>query len=276
MAGIVYQPLNRAQREIRLIILESDNEIISCEGARSTPLRCQLITTSLAFYNRTFDDDIKAKIKLELAVAGGLENPVYLLWELYELQKFMRRRVPQILQRKPASYVALSYIWGDPEYSHDVEVNGKIAKITKNLAEALHSIQANTKIRIIWADVIYINQQDDVEKSWQISEMAAIYKCAALVVSWLGPSTAETEFAFAALRNLKLRQDSSLDKLPGHGQPSNYTIAALKNCISIYLRFIFKPFTSSNVVAAFEDAVSIFLEEPEHRNVILFLANQPY
>ncbi|KAH8655046.1 heterokaryon incompatibility, partial [Tricladium varicosporioides] len=80
------------------------------------------------------------------------------------------------------SYSALSYVWGDPKHVCDIAINGKMAKITKSLANALRSIRKNTKIRVIWADAICINQQDFDEKSWQVQEMAAIYKRADRVI----------------------------------------------------------------------------------------------
>lgn len=284
MSGIVYQPLNRAQREIRLILLDDGNEAIDGGGggAARTPLRCQLITTSLAFYSTKSDDDIVDMAMAVMVMSMSGSRPTLLLG-LYKLLKFVRLAVTRITKRKPASYSALSYVWGDPKCVCDIEVNGKVAKITKTLAEALQSIRANTSIRVIWADAICINQEDDDEKSWQVQEMRTIYKRAARVVSWLGPATAQTEVAFTALGNLKRSPNSALVKLVDQWRPRNRIVAELKDAISILLEDLEyqnagfgTPWKFKNAVAALEDAVSILVEDLEFRDAVLSMANHPY
>jgi hypothetical protein len=62
-------------------------------------------------------------------------------------------------------------------------VNGMPVKITRSLYEALSSIQDNTDFRALWADAIYINQDDNTEKSWQVQQITSIYKYADTVIA---------------------------------------------------------------------------------------------
>ncbi|OAL33655.1 hypothetical protein AYO20_06993 [Fonsecaea nubica] len=98
----------------------------------------------------------------------------------------------------------------------------------ENLAEGLRSIRANTNIRVIWADAICINQQDHEEKSWQLQEIATIYKRAAYVISWLGRGTAESDLAFVALRKFNFGHDLLLSRLVGQERACNSVVAAIE------------------------------------------------
>jgi hypothetical protein len=239
MSGIAYQPLNRARREIRLLNLDNSDETIEDGGMDGTPLRCQLVTTSLVLYNTKTHPELVNDPIMQLLLS---RFPICLMLG-YLLLKIVRSTRPLIAQGKPISYNALSYVWGDPECVCDIEVNGKVAKITKSLAEALQSIRSNTSIRVIWVDAICINQQDDGEKSWQVQEMAAIYKRAARVVSWLGPVTAQAELTLATLGNLKRTPSSTFIRLLDQWRPPNRLSSALKDATSILL----EDFTRQNL-----------------------------
>jgi hypothetical protein len=109
--ALFINPLNRAQREIRLILLDHGNETIGSGGAASTLLRCQLITTLLAFYSTRFDNDI---VDVAMAATAVSNSPLALVGVIQNAHATSRS-------------------------------TGKFAKITKNLAEALQSIRAKYK-----------------------------------------------------------------------------------------------------------------------------------
>ena len=46
-----------------------------------------------------------------------------------------------------------------------------------------------------WIDALYINQQDNTEKSGQVRMMREIYEKAIMVRVWLGPRTLENDIA---------------------------------------------------------------------------------
>ncbi|KAL2672716.1 hypothetical protein Neosp_013430 [[Neocosmospora] mangrovei] len=93
------------------------------------------------------------------------------------------------LENGPA-YSALSYVWGDPEITRSVLLNGNQVNVAINLASALehapkHLEDANVAPRL-WADALCINQSDPNEKNHQVPFMKDIYSQAEIVICWLG------------------------------------------------------------------------------------------
>lgn len=84
-------------------------------------------------------------------------------------------------------YEALSYVWGSPTPSVEILCNGQTVEIGPELSYALRRLRLRHSPRIIWADALCINQQDDAEKSHQVPLMGSIYSLAKTVVVWLGP-----------------------------------------------------------------------------------------
>ncbi|CAN9100710.1 unnamed protein product [Alternaria alternata] len=84
-------------------------------------------------------------------------------------------------------YEALSYVWGSPTPSVEILCNGQTVEIGPELSYALRRLRLRHSPRIIWADALCINQQDDAEKSHQVPLMGSIYSSAKTVVVWLGP-----------------------------------------------------------------------------------------
>lgn len=83
-------------------------------------------------------------------------------------------------------YEALSYTWGDIQNQECVHVDGKRFSIRRDLYRALKHFRHETETCVLWIDAICINQEDNVEKSWQVKLMADIYRRAWLVLVWLG------------------------------------------------------------------------------------------
>ncbi|KAI1497061.1 heterokaryon incompatibility protein-domain-containing protein [Biscogniauxia marginata] len=92
-------------------------------------------------------------------------------------------------------YAALSYVWGDPHNTENIEVDGHTLPITTNLASALWHFrkyglpqnQQTGTISLLWVDAICINQDDDKERGHQVRKMGSLYNKATSVLSWLGP-----------------------------------------------------------------------------------------
>src|SRR5690348_3268834 len=72
-------------------------------------------------------------------------------------------------------YEALSYVWGSEDDKTPVYVDGDKLYVTANLYMALSHIRHCLVERIIWADAICINQDDNDEKDRQVQSMAKIY-----------------------------------------------------------------------------------------------------
>jgi hypothetical protein len=87
-----------------------------------------------------------------------------------------------------ASYEAVSYVWGVPDFScrlRCIDDNSEL-HITKNADALLRRFRDEYHTRILWIDAVCINQKDDEEKSTQIPLMGQIYRFASNVLAWLG------------------------------------------------------------------------------------------
>ena len=93
-------------------------------------------------------------------------------------------------------FTALSYVWGERSGQHSVRVNGvEDIPLTDNLHTALIHLRKTASDIALWADAICINQEDEKEKSTQVSRMAEIYCAAEEVVAWLGGASANSDLA---------------------------------------------------------------------------------
>lgn len=106
-------------------------------------------------------------------------------------------------------YEALSYTWGDMKSQRPVRVIsptsdgcGKTLFVTENLVTALVHLRYSHEARTLWCDAICINQEDEIEKSYQVMRMSRIYSQASRVIAWLGPEEADTKEAFTTLEYL--------------------------------------------------------------------------
>ncbi|CZR44318.1 uncharacterized protein FPRO_14079 [Fusarium proliferatum ET1] len=109
-----------------------------------------------------------------------------------------------------ARYHALSYRWGAPinEGPFRTYTNERVAsikfgdgelKVARNLLDFLIQVKEDKELKDkeFWIDAICINQEDDDERSYQVSNMMAeIYRRASSVIAWLGDSDAHTKQAF--------------------------------------------------------------------------------
>ncbi|KAK3378626.1 heterokaryon incompatibility protein-domain-containing protein [Lasiosphaeria ovina] len=99
----------------------------------------------------------------------------------------------RLSDRPPASYYALSYVWGSGAASESIKVvgdnnnnNNKTVKITETLSKCLKRYRLADADLVLWVDQICINQQDLDERSAQVQIMGDIYRNAASVLAWLG------------------------------------------------------------------------------------------
>ncbi|ETS76226.1 hypothetical protein PFICI_11613 [Pestalotiopsis fici W106-1] len=91
-------------------------------------------------------------------------------------------------------YIALSYVWGNPNVGVDILVNEVPFSVGVNLASALWDFHQHKLLcgvpdgrpLPLWVDAISINQDDLRERSEQVAFMGAIYGNARHVFSWLG------------------------------------------------------------------------------------------
>lgn len=92
-------------------------------------------------------------------------------------------------EERPVKYDALSYAWGSAPASVACTCNNTELLLRGNLAAALRFLRRPDRDRYVWVDFICINQQDNVEKAFQIPRMKSIYSKASTVFVWLGEAT---------------------------------------------------------------------------------------
>ena len=83
-------------------------------------------------------------------------------------------------------YRCLSYCWGAASATESMSINGHRLSVGQNLAHALRHLRARNMHSAVWIDAICINQQDNKEKSHQVSRMGEIFSGALEVLIWLG------------------------------------------------------------------------------------------
>jgi len=119
------------------------------------------------------------------------------------------------------TYKAISYSWGNPNETVPIFCDNRIVRVTVNLADALQVIRNRKKSKLVWADAICINQEDDIEKGYQVKRMGKVYENAKAVLVWLGKDSegiAEDCFALIQETNQYLCNEytihGALDKVP--------------------------------------------------------------
>ncbi|KAI4638359.1 hypothetical protein J4E93_010159 [Alternaria ventricosa] len=90
------------------------------------------------------------------------------------------------LEQSKGSYEAISYVWGDPNDTIDVQCNGQRVPITLSLADALRNFRHTSEPRLLWVDALCINQEDKKEKGHQVKRMGEVYANAKRTLVWLG------------------------------------------------------------------------------------------
>jgi hypothetical protein len=92
-------------------------------------------------------------------------------------------------------YEALSYTWGDQNKRRDIWIDGFRVSVTINLEVALRHLRYEREPRVLWADAVCINQQDNKEKSEQVQIMRDIYNSAHKVLAWTGEASYDSDEA---------------------------------------------------------------------------------
>ncbi|KAJ4989320.1 Intramembrane protease 2 [Stagonosporopsis vannaccii] len=107
-------------------------------------------------------------------------------------------------------YEALSYVWGSEANPGQVCVSSSsldlfeksTMSITRNLEIALRYLRPVDISRRLWIDALCIDQQNDKERSTQVSIMGMIYASADRVIAWLGESKDKSDEALSLLKKI--------------------------------------------------------------------------
>ncbi|KAF6808833.1 ankyrin and het domain protein [Colletotrichum sojae] len=85
-----------------------------------------------------------------------------------------------------AIFEAISYVWGTPYRDQTLICDEKTLMITLNLQDALRKVRLADRPRTLWADSVCIDQDDPVERGYQVGLMSRIYSRAEQVLVCLG------------------------------------------------------------------------------------------
>lgn len=135
---------------------------------------------------------------------GGVEEIRLFTFELEEADVPDGDRIRCTLEnveiKNAPEYIALSYAWGDPTDTVEIELGGRPFRVTTNLVGALRRIRRWKRPRHFWADAICISQASVDEKNHQIPLMSKIYSRARGVVMWLGEEGDDSQLAMDLIR----------------------------------------------------------------------------
>ena len=98
-----------------------------------------------------------------------------------------------------AQHVALSYVWGSNAAQCVILVDDQHVRVNQNLYDAMMALRPLEASLIIWIDFLCINQEDNIEKSWQVEMMGDIFKQATHVYAWLGAADHNSDVALRYL-----------------------------------------------------------------------------
>ncbi|TVY35267.1 Heterokaryon incompatibility protein 6,OR allele [Lachnellula subtilissima] len=103
-------------------------------------------------------------------------------------------------------YETVSYVWGNPQKSAVVIVDGPEGptklRVTQSLIRALRYLRCLEVPRILWIDALCLNQSDYAELSRQVPRMHDIYKLAYKGTAWLGREDVGSTHALTTLQYL--------------------------------------------------------------------------
>jgi hypothetical protein len=129
----------------------------------------------------------------------------------------LKCRLFEVLLDDSPRYTALSYAWDVAEGDTSIFCNGKLLKVTRNCARALHRIrqmQGSNSINL-WVDAICIDQgttpETLFERTQQIQIMGEVYKNASHVTAWVGEHVQDSRYICEFLESVGRVFDSGLD-----------------------------------------------------------------
>jgi hypothetical protein len=104
---------------------------------------------------------------------------------------------------------ALSYTWGSPKYTNSIIIGGERVKVLDSLFPFLElAFEREPAMWWWWIDSLCINQEDNNEKSLQLSLMSSIYRTAKATVGWLGNESEGSDTAIRFLQWLSQNYES--------------------------------------------------------------------
>ncbi len=96
-----------------------------------------------------------------------------------------RFQICNIHGQHSVEWEAISYTWDGQRPTHEIEIDGEIVRVTRNVFRILEDLRLREGRRFLWVDAVCISQDDPDEKSQQVALMRWIYQEALAVIIWL-------------------------------------------------------------------------------------------
>jgi hypothetical protein len=110
-------------------------------------------------------------------------------------------------------YETISYCWGDSAQLVPITLNKQSVCIPANAANALKQVRRVDEHRLLWIDVLCINQQDLVERAQQVCLMREIYSQSAKNLICLHASSESSpELALQSIHDVLAEARSATDE----------------------------------------------------------------
>jgi hypothetical protein len=121
--------------------------------------------------------------------------------------------IDSTIDNRDRPYEAVSYTWG-PDFASDlIKIRGKDLPVTFILGLILRDLRSPDVDRVIWVDAVCINQQDAIEKGYQVAQMKDIFRSAKCVLFCICRPTEQTDFLMDSLKRFQdSLQDTKSDK----------------------------------------------------------------
>lgn len=91
-------------------------------------------------------------------------------------------------------------MWGNPNVTRPITLNGHTFKITTNLEAAIRHLRFRDGDRVFWIDAISVNQTDNDERNPQVLLIQDIYTHCERCITWLGEEDDNTKDAISFLQ----------------------------------------------------------------------------
>jgi hypothetical protein len=102
-------------------------------------------------------------------------------------------------------YIAISYVWGDPDDVRSISIDRKRLYITASLESALRHFRDGRRVLRVWADGVCINQKDIHDRNRQVRLMGDIYSIAQHTIIFLGQSSPQCDAVLKMINSEALK-----------------------------------------------------------------------
>lgn len=111
---------------------------------------------------------------------------VLLLHPAEDLEADIEVSLRHIQLRDRRLFEAVSYVWGDPNDTVTVLLEGFPVSVTRELSQALRHLRRSRDDRVLWVDALCIDQKNIQERGSQVRLMRDIYSACSASLVWIG------------------------------------------------------------------------------------------